>query len=129
MQYSLPVRAGAAGLAVGGTVAGALWWVNAPLVLVAATGAVWTVALGVSLYVFDTYGGSDDAGPWGTVVGGSLLFSVVVNLSGISIPNEVTAALTTLVIGFTLLAYAAGIATASRRDDTDRSREEYPADS
>jgi hypothetical protein len=49
------------------------------------------------LYVFDRYGGPKDAGPWGTVVGGSLLFNVVLNPADVPVSNGTVAALSVIV--------------------------------
>jgi hypothetical protein len=89
-------------------------------VLTGAVGVVWAVATAASLYVFTTYSGPDNAGPWGAVVGGSVSFGVILNLADVGVSSGASAALTVLVIGFTLLGYVAGLAAVHRgKDATD----------
>ena len=111
MKDSVALWSIAAGAAVGGPIAGCLWWLETPLVLVLGAGIVWTAALASTLYVVQ----SDPAGQsesWGgAVVGGSLLFGVLLELSELPVSNGSQAALTVLVIAFTLLGYTAGMAT------------------
>jgi len=109
------LRTATAGAVVGGLAAGGVWLLDVSAVLTIATGVVWAAAVAASLYVFDRYGGPTDAGPWGTVVGGSLLFTVVLRLADVPVSNGTAAALSVLVIGFVLLGYAAGMATVSRQ--------------
>jgi hypothetical protein len=120
MGQSVALRSTAAGLAIGGLLAGSLWWLDVSSVLVVGTGSVWAAALALTLYVIESYDDSRHSGPWGAVVGGSLLSSVLVNLSDITISNGASAALTALVIGFTLLGYAAGMATVHGQGHTGK---------
>lgn len=97
-----------------------MWWADGFLadsfVLIAAVGVVWTAAVASMLYVSQSYRGPKDAGPWGAVIGGSLLVGAVLDLSDIGISTGTEAALSVLVIGFTLLGYAAGMGTVYRQD-------------
>lgn len=119
MGREIVLRSSAAGVAIGGFLAGGMWWaegfLDGSVVLVAAVGIVWAAAIGSAVYVFQSYSYQGDAGPWGAVIGGSLFFGVVLSLSDIGISNDVRAALTVLAIGFTLLGYAAGMATVYRQ--------------
>lgn len=63
-----------------------------------AVGLVWTAAAAASLYVCEAYGGPENAGPWGTVIRGSLSVGVVLSLADVAVTNGVGAALTLLVI-------------------------------
>ena len=60
-------------------------------------------ALGLFRYVIVSDPELTQSGPWSAVIGGSLLFGVLVDLSGIPVSNGSSAALTLLAIGFTLL--------------------------
>ncbi|MEZ3172539.1 hypothetical protein ABNG03_18285 [Halorubrum sp. RMP-47] len=111
MRGSTAFWSSAAGIGLGGVLAGTLWWLDASSVLVVGTGVVWAAALGLTLYVSESYDDSKRSGPWAAVIGGSLLISVLLDLSDITISNGSSAALTSIVIGFTLLGYAAGMAT------------------
>lgn len=114
------LRSAIAGVAVCGVIGGSVWLVSASPVLTGAVGVVWAVATAASLYVFRTYSGPDNAGPWGAVVGGSVSFGVILNLADIGVSSGASAALTVLVIGFTLLGYVAGLAAVHRgKDATD----------
>lgn len=114
------LQSAVAGIAIGGLFSGSVWLVSASPVLTGAVGIVWAATIAASLYVFTTYSGPEDAGPWGAVVGGSVAFGVVLNLADIGVSSGASAALTLLVIGFTLLGYAAGIASVQRSKDANR---------
>jgi hypothetical protein len=119
MRNGISLRSVAAGIVFGGLLAGTLWWLDASSVLVAGTGVVWAAALAMTLYVVESYDSSRHSGPWAAVIGGSLLVNVLVTLSDITISNGSLAALTSIVIGFTLLGYAAGMATVHGQKDTE----------
>jgi hypothetical protein len=108
-----------AGVAIGGLFGGSVWLVSTSPVLTAAVGIVWAAAAAASLYVFTTHSDPEDAGPWGAVVGGSVSFGAVLNLADIGVSNGASAALTLLVIGFTLLGYVAGLAAVQRSKDAN----------
>jgi hypothetical protein len=101
---------------------------TASLVVVAAVGIVWTAAAASSFYVFERYPGHKDAGLWGAVVSSPLLFGVVLNLSNITIASGNQSALTLLVLGFTLVGYAAGMATVLRHEHPNQTVEETAVD-
>jgi hypothetical protein len=109
-----------AGVAIGSLLIGGMWWapgiLNDSFVLVAAVGIVWAAATASLLYVSQAHPDQEGGGPWGAVIGGSLLFGVVLSLSDITISNGVWAALTVLAIGFTMLGYAAGMGTVYRQE-------------
>jgi hypothetical protein len=133
MGQSIGLRSSVGGVAVGSFFAAGLWWapgiLDDSIVLIAAVGIVWAAATASMLYLGVSHPAPfRDAGPWGTVIGGSLLFGVVLNLSDISISNGAWAALTVLAIGFTVLGYAAGVATVYRQERDSRTRDETPAD-
>lgn len=122
MSDSVVVRSSVSGIIVGSLVTGGTWLLDISPVVMAATGVVWTAAAGVSVYVFEKYTGAREAGPWGAVIGGSLLFNVVLSLADVPISNGLAAALTVLVIGFVTLGYAAGVATVLRQGSAKADR-------
>jgi hypothetical protein len=128
MDQNSALRSGVAGVGIGSLSAGGMWWaegfLSGSFVLIAAVGIVWAAAIASTLYVFQSRPGPRDAGPWGSVIGGSLLFGIILNLSDINISNDVWAALTVLAIGFTTLGYAAGMATVSRQVPASQTSEE-----
>lgn len=132
MRQSAALRSGVAGVTVGGLLAGGIYWVEGFLdesfVLIAAVGIVWTAAVASMLYVSQSYQGPEDAGPWGAVIGGSLLVGAVLNLSDIGISTGVEAALSVLAIGFTVLGYAAGMGTVYRQDRGPQTTDETVTD-
>jgi len=103
MGDSTALSSSAAGIAVGSLVAGILWWLDASSVLVVGTRTVWAAALGLFLYVVVSDPELTQSGPWSAVIGGSLLFGVLVDLLEIPVSNGSSAALTLVAIGFTLL--------------------------
>jgi len=128
MTDGAALQSGVAGLTVGGLLAGIVWWMDLSLVVVAAVGIVWATAVASSLSVLASHPDSKDAGPWGAVVSGSLLFYVVLTLSDIEITTDAVTALSLLVIGFTLLGYAAGMATVHRHRSADKTATETATD-
>lgn len=128
MDRPTALKSTVAGTALGGLVAGALWWLSVSPVVTAAAGVVWATAIGSTLYVFESYGGPTSAGPWGTVIGGSLLFNVVLSLSDLSLSQGAVAGLSVLAIGFTLLGYAAGMATVFRQHNSQETPNGTPTD-
>lgn len=128
MRDSIALRSSAAGIGLGGLLAGTLWWLDASSALVVGTGIVWAAALGLSLYVFNSYDDSKHSGPWAAVIAGPLSVDILINLSDITISNGSSAALTNIVIGFTLLGYAAGIATVHGQEHTETKSQEAGID-
>jgi hypothetical protein len=120
MKQTIALRSVAAGVGIGTLSAGGMWWaegfLDGSFVLIAAVSAVWAAAIASAIYISQSHPGHRDESPWTAVVGGSLLFGVVLNLSDISISNDASAAVTALVIGFTLLGYNAGMATVYRQN-------------
>lgn len=116
------------GIGVGGLLAGVLWWLDAPSALVVGTGTVWAAALALTLYVVASYDDSKRSGPWAAVIGGSLVVNVLITLSEIAISNASSAAITSIVIGFTLLGYAAGMATVHGQDHAETKTTGVPTD-
>lgn len=113
MERRLALQSGVAGSVLGSLLASGLWWAGGfSIVLIAAVSAVWAAAIASALYVLRSHQGDREAGPWGAVVGGSLLFGVVLNVSGLDLSNEAVTALTLLAIGFTLMGYVGGMAAA-----------------
>ncbi len=122
------LQSAVAGIAIGGLFSGSVWVVSASPVLTGAVGIVWAAATAASLYVFTTYSSPEDAGPWGAVVGGSISFGVVLNLADIGVSNGASAALTLLVIGFTLLGYVAGLAAVHRSKNDNHTADSNTAE-
>lgn len=113
MRFNIAFRSGVSGVVVGSLLAGGLWWLDAPLSLVALVGSIWATATTALRYISHSQHGNDNEGPWGGVAGLSLLTGVGLNLSDISVSNEIVAALTVLTMGFTLLGYAGGVTSSS----------------
>jgi hypothetical protein len=128
MRTSIALRSSAGGIGLGGLLAGILWWLDAPPALVVGTGAVWAAALALTLYVVESYDDSKRSGPWAAVIGGSLVVNVLINLSEITISNGSSAAITSIVIGFTLLGYAAGMATVHGQEHAETKSTGVPTD-
>lgn len=128
MKDNTALWSSVAGTMIGGLVAGALWWLNVSPVLVVGTGVVWAGALGLYLYVAPSEPKTNPSGPWAGVIGGSLLFSVLINLSDITIPNGSLTALVLLVIGFTLIGFAAGMAAVNNWDNAETEPESTATD-
>lgn len=132
MRRKIALRSSAAGVAIGGFLPGGMWWakgfLDGSVVLVAAMGIVWAATIASTLHVSQSYSYQGDTSPCEAVIGGSLLFDIVLALSGISISNDVCATLTVLAIGFTPLGYAAGMATVYRRARVSKLPDETIAD-